>query len=219
MKNPAPMSRNQLFLPSRHALRLLASAAMAGGSVLLIAAAPPQANTCAACHGAAGLGDKAAGYPALAGQPARYLYWQLIDFQRGSRKSLIMQPIAKPLSKADISALAHYYASLPVPVAADKQSDGPGEDLAVDGARHQLAATPACNFCHGAGGTGSGPFPRLAGQPAAYLADQLKAWQRRTRPAGPLGLMGHVARQLSAQQIKEVSDYYAALSPHPPVSR
>ncbi|HET9147056.1 MAG TPA: c-type cytochrome, partial [Acetobacteraceae bacterium] len=63
------------------ALRLLASAAMAAGSVLLTAAAPPQVNTCAACHGAAGLGDKAVGYPALAGQPARYLYWQLIDFQ------------------------------------------------------------------------------------------------------------------------------------------
>jgi cytochrome c553 len=191
---------------------------------IALAAVPPDAAQCAACHGAAGpgnkaLGDKAAGYPALAGQSSRYLFWQLMDFKRGSRKNPVMQPIAKTLSKTEMAAIAGYYASLPVPVTPEPASlpNGPGKALAVHGIWHQsAAATPACDFCHGVNGTGSGPFPRLAGQPAPYLAAQLKAWQSGARPAGPLGLMGRIARQLSAQQIRAVAGYYAALSPHPP---
>ena len=185
----------------------------------LARAAPPQAIICAACHGTAGLGKRAAGYPSLAGQSARYLYWQLFDFKRGLRKNPTMQKIAETLSKTDRNTLAHYYAALPVPMASEPQGlpDGSGEQLALHGAWQGLSpAIPACDFCHGDYGVGSGPFPRLAGQPAAYLARQLRAWQKGTRPAGPLGLMGLVARKLSQQQTIEVSNYFSMLSPNPP---
>ena len=72
---------------------------------------------------------------------------------------------------------------------------------------------PACAQCHGPGGTGVGEdFPPLAGQPAAYLAEQLRAWQSGGRHPGPLGLMETIARKLSAADIQAVSDYYAGLA-------
>lgn len=182
-------------------------------------AAPPQAATCAACHGAAGLGNRARSYPSLAGQPARYLYWQLLDFKRGSRKNPIMQRIAQTLSKSDRTALAQYYAALPVPATAQSaQSAHPslGAQLARHGEwQRSSPGIPACDFCHGANGTGAGAFPRLAGQPASYLESQLRAWQTGARPAGPLGLMGHIARLLTRPQIIAVAHYYAALPPNP----
>ena len=183
--------------------------------------APPQIPACAACHGTAALGNRRKEYPALAGQSARYLFWQLMDFKRGTRRSPVMQPIARRLSKPEMTALAHDFAALPVPVSPEPATlpEGLGRELAVRGSTHQSSvATPACDFCHGANGTGAGPFPRLAGEPAAYLADQLRAWQQDTRPAGPLGLMGHVATGLSAREIQAVAAYYAVLAPHPPVN-
>lgn len=179
-------------------------------------AAPPQVIECAACHGPAGLGNNQKGYPSLAGQSARYLYWQLLDFKRGLRKNRIMQPIAKTLSRAESAALAGYYSTLPVPATSEPQElpSGLGAQLALHGERQPSPGIPACDFCHGTDGLGSGPFPRLAGQPAAYLAHQLQAWQTGSRPAGPLGLMGHVARTLTQPQIAAVSKYYSMLPDH-----
>jgi cytochrome c553 len=193
-------------------------------SVVLIAifctssaeSAPPQVIECAACHGAAGLGNNQNGYPSLAGQSARYLYWQLLDFKRGLRKNRIMQSIAKPLSRAERTALAGYYSALPIPATSEPQElpSGLGAQLALHGERQPSPGIPACDFCHGTDGLGAGPFPRLAGQPAAYLAHQLQAWQEGSRPAGPLGLMGHVARTLTQSQIAAVSKYYSMLPAH-----
>jgi cytochrome c553 len=71
---------------------------------------------------------------------------------------------------------------------------------------------PACAQCHGPAGSGVGAnFPPLAGQPAAYIAQQLKAWQDGSRPAGPLGLMQAVARKLKPADVQAVSDYYAGI--------
>lgn len=55
-------------------------------------------------------------------------------------------------------------------------------------------------------------FPPLAGQPAGYFADQLRAWQSGARHPGPLGLMQTIARKLSAAENQAVSDYNAGLA-------
>ncbi|MHB1303936.1 MAG: c-type cytochrome [Acidiphilium sp.] len=195
------MARNYLAV-------LLATLALPG----IAGASPPAA--CAACHGANGQGNRAAGYPSLAGQSARYLYWQLRDFSDGSRKSTVMRPIARSLTDAKMKALAAHYAALPSPVAPRpaKPPDSLGYRIATDGVPHPAAAaTPACDFCHGAAGAGAGPFPRLAGQPASYLAAQIAAWRNGSRAPGPLGIMGHIARDLSRKETLAVARYYAAL--------
>ena len=71
---------------------------------------------CIACHGPAGRGNAAAGYPALNGQHATYTVKQLQDYASGARQSYaaneVMQTIASRLSQEDMEALASYVQGL-----------------------------------------------------------------------------------------------------------
>lgn len=177
------------------------------------------APACITCHGAQGEGNPAAGFPQLAGLGAKYLTEQLEAMANGSRVSPVMAATAKALDPAQQQAVASYYASLPSPWNLDRlaatamhpvKPADTGAWLATRGAWDKNV--PACNQCHGPGGIGVGQnFPSLAGQPAAYIAGQLRAWQQGQRPPGPLGLMPAVATRLSAADIDAVSAYYAGL--------
>ena len=177
------------------------------------------APACITCHGARGEGNPAAGFPQLAGIGAKYLAEQLEAMANGSRVSPIMAATAKALSPAQQEAVARYYAALPSPLNTDRlaatamhpvKPADTGAWLATRGAWDKNV--PACNQCHGPGGIGVGEnFPSLAGQPAAYIAGQLRAWQQGQRPPGPLGLMPAVATRLSDAEIDAVSAYYAGL--------
>lgn len=155
-----------------------------------------------------------ANFPRLAGLGAPYLRAQLDAFADGSRKSPVMQPIAQALTPQQRAQVAAFFSAARAPAASPEEParspSEPGAWLATRG--RWEAAVPACAQCHGPGGVGVGDhFPPLAGQPAAYLADQLRAWQNGNRPPGPLGLMEAIARKLSAADIQAVSDYYAGL--------
>ena len=70
---------------------------------------------CSQCHGAdgSGVGEH---FPALAGQPARYIAEQLQAWQQGLRPPGplgLMPHVASKLSSGDIAAVAAYYAGLP----------------------------------------------------------------------------------------------------------
>ncbi|MCX7513166.1 c-type cytochrome [Frateuria hangzhouensis] len=170
--------------------------------------APP----CQSCHGTDGGGQAAAGFPRLAGLDAAYLARQLEDYAEGSRASAVMQPIARALSARERDAVAGYYAQLPVaamPAAPKPAADGAGATLATRGRWSEQV--PACEQCHGPGGVGVGAhFPPLAGQPAAYIESQLKAWQQGSRRNDPLELMQHLSRALSAEDIAAVAQWFAA---------
>ncbi len=67
----------------------------------------------------------------------------------------------------------------------------------------------ACQGCHGINGKSqSGHYPNLAGQRALYLENQLKAFQsgKRINP-----MMQSMAANLSKQEIKNISAYFASL--------
>lgn len=184
------------------------------------AAAPTQVSTvCAACHGANGLGNPNAGYPALAALPAPYIERQLLAFKHGTRKNAIMSSMASPLNAAQRKAIADYYADLKIPTKAEPNPmpGGQGAGLAMNGARHgKLTGVPGCGSCHGPQGIGVGTtFPRLAGLPKTYLAAQLIAWQKGTRKNDPLRLMQNLAKQLSTAQIDAVAAYFASLPANP----
>ena len=174
---------------------------------------------CATCHGAKGEGMAAAGFPYLAGQGKAYLALQLQDFASGARESPVMQPIAKSLTPEQIEAVTTYYSQLPTAFDSKTVSatvdtypvqGPPGAWLANRGDWEN--EIPACIQCHGPGGIGVGEhFPALAGLPAAYLSQQLMAWKSETRPAGPLSLMGKIAKRMSETQIEEVAAYFAGL--------
>ncbi len=204
---------------------LKAAGAMAGIGVLLtcgsaLAAPPANAAICASCHGANGMGNADAGFPALAGLPAPYLAAQIAGFQKGTRANAIMSGIVANLPAAQIEPIADYYAALPTPQTSEPEPlpGGPGAVLAIDGAwNHSTAGIPACDSCHGPYGLGVGDtVPRLAGQPSAYIVAQLDAWRKGSRKGDLLGLMKRVADKLTVDQIKAVATYYAALSANPP---
>lgn len=71
----------------------------------------------------------------------------------------------------------------------------------------------ACIGCHGANGIGlSDEFPNLAGQKAAYLARQLKAFRSGERRNPTMQAM---AKNLSDTDIEQLSAWFASLSPKP----
>lgn len=191
---------------------VLSAALLAGGAAF--AAAPPEAASCAACHGADGMGNAAAGYPRLAGLPKTYIAEQLKLLADGQRKNAVMAGMAKPLSPQQMDALAAYYSAMKpgtyTPAAAPAAAEAAlGQRLALRGDWDK--GIPACIRCHGPGLEGVGQnFPPLAGQSAAYIAGQIKAWQDGSRAGDPLGLMHTVASRMTAQQTQAVAAWIAA---------
>lgn len=77
-------------------------------------------------------------------------------------------------------------------------------------------ATEVCAACHGLNGVSvSDTIPNLAGQRAAYLENQLKAFKEGMRkpasPANPAAIMNAMAGLLSPAQIADVAAYFASL--------
>jgi cytochrome c553 len=101
------MKHQILTVLSAVALATVASVASAGD----VFAGKAKSVACAGCHGADGI-SVVPTYPNLAGQKEAYIISTLKGFRDGTRKNAIMNPMAKPLSDADIENLAAYYASL-----------------------------------------------------------------------------------------------------------
>lgn len=180
---------------------------------------PAAAASCLACHGAQGEGMTAAGYPRLAGLPAQYISDQLNAYIDGRRVNAIMSGMAKPLSAAQIQAVADYFSALrphttPGSPPTDAAQARLGQQIAMHGVWE--ASIPACFSCHAADGSGIPPaFPPIVGQPAAYVEAQIKAWQNGTRQGKPddlaNNLMHSVSTRMTEPQIKAVAAWLAAL--------
>lgn len=137
---------------------------------------PAAAAKCEACHD----GGNAA-MPRLEGQQAPYLAARIRSFSDLTRQSphaYYMFDINASLSDATVVALAKYIAAQPAATPAPKGSlAAKGEHLY----RFGDADVGACQECHGASAEGSGTVPRLAGQRAAYLREQLEDFSMFTR--------------------------------------
>jgi cytochrome c553 len=81
-----------------------------------------------------------------------------------------------------------------------------GAVIAAQGA----AGAPACAQCHAFNGVsdGSGAFPRIAGQSASYLAQQMQAFALGVRANA---VMSPIAKALSQDDIANVTAYYAGI--------
>lgn len=188
-----------------------ADASIAAGRQIAERGTPNGVPACTSCHGPRGEGMGA--FPRLAGTGKTYLLEQLDAFGAGTRQNPIMQPFVQKMTPAERAAAAAYFASLAAPAKASDKDATPADAGAWLATRGRWAdQVPACAQCHGAGGSGVGAnIPPLAGQPAEYIAAQLKAWRAGTRPPGPLALMQDVAKKLTDPDVTAVSTYYAAL--------
>lgn len=166
---------------------------------------------CAACHGADGNSVNPE-WPKLAGQGAPYLYKQLVDYKEGRRENALMTGQVANLSEQDMRDLAAFYA---------EQTTSPGtaaEDMAELGGqiyRGGNAATnvAACIACHAPSGAGNpaAMFPKVAGQHAAYSADQLRQFREGTRANDAGRMMRNIARRMTDEEINAVSEFMAGL--------
>ena len=187
------------------------------------AAGAAKAAACAACHGAKGIAV-APTFPNLAGQSQTYLYVQLRAFKDGARANPVMQPLAKALTDQDMRNLAAHFTSLPgKPAAHTAQASSRGATLFHDGDATQ--GVPPCQGCHGVDGRGPHPdptstapqpawstFPALAGQNAAYVLAQLKAYHDGTRVGTSNDkVMQGVAHNLGAADMRALADYVSTL--------
>ena len=173
-------------------------------------------SVCAACHGADGNSAIPAN-PSIAGQPAEYLYKQLVNFKSeggkpAERPSPVMTAIVANLSRDDMMNAAVYYANQEA-----KPRDARNAELVKIGQTIYRGGVisrgvPACASCHGANGAGiPAQFPRLGGQHAQYTADQLKAFRAGARANDPNRMMRAIAIKLTDREIDAVAQYVQGL--------
>lgn len=203
------------FLISLAAAVALAAGTVSGGGPASAQQADVEAGrdasaTCVACHGADG-NSPTDQFPHLAGQVPGYIAAQLAKFQSGERENAVMAGLVAALSEQDMANLDAYYSSLEGKKGAitpDQEADAlAGGKIYRGGYKPYHIA--ACMGCHGPSGHGIPPaFPRIAGQPAAYIEAQLLAYKSGAR-VNPI--MNSVSFALSAQQIRELALYISAL--------
>ena len=82
-----------------------------------------------------------------------------------------------------------------------------GAEIAAQGT---AAGAPACAQCHAFNGVSdaSGAFPRIAGQSAMYLAEQLRDFGSGVRTNA---LMSPIAKALTPDDVADVATYYAGV--------
>ena len=75
------------------------------------AAGKAKAGMCMACHGVNGISSNDI-WPNLAGQKRGYLVKQIKAFRDGKRIDVMMAPMVKSLTDADIDNLSDYYSAM-----------------------------------------------------------------------------------------------------------
>ena len=119
-----------------------------------------------------------------------------------------MNTIARIAAATVLSSLAAVSAA----PAVAQESSADGARIASNGGQG-FAACASCHGAHGEGQAAAG-FPRLTGQTGEYLANQLHAYATGQRVNS---VMQPIAKAMSAQQQRAVSDYYAQMA-SPPAS-
>jgi cytochrome c553 len=169
-------------------------------------------TACAACHGSGtGAAQTAPNFPKLDGQHAAYLDKQLREYKSGKRKSAIMAPIITALKKQQIPEMVKHFASQTPARGAgpNAQPAGGGKALYEEGNRPK--GVPGCVGCHLPDGAGHERYPRLAGQPEAYIVQQLMDFKSGARSNDRAHVMRYIAGRLTEEEMKAVAAYVAGL--------
>jgi cytochrome c553 len=165
-----------------------------------------QAMTCSACHGFAG-NSRVEAVPILAGITPAYFRKAIEDYATGKRVSPEMEPFAKQVKLLGVDEVAAYFAAQrrePTPIKADRAATERGR-----------AAVTQCATCHGPQGQGDPAklVPRIAGQPAAYLRNQLLLFKADKRSPGDAELtkMKAVLKTIPDEALADAAAYYSSL--------
>lgn len=174
-------------------------------------AAPPPPVVkakCSTCHGIDGIGGEPA-TPRLAGLNPAYIVKQIKNFAEGRRRNEDMAPLAGELGEDGMQAVAAWYGSqLPMPgKPVDAKLAAAGKQLFEEG--NGDPDVQPCVACHQPDAGGNARFPRLAGQSATYLQNQLGEFKAGRRTSDPQ--MVSIAQKLSSQEIRALVAYLGGL--------
>ncbi|MCB1864717.1 MAG: c-type cytochrome [Chromatiales bacterium] len=180
------------------------AAALLGVSQAALAdpAATVVSAPCAGCHGT--YGDSAGDAPVIAGQSEMYLVSTMTAYRDGTRYATIMDRIAKGYDDAQIKAMSGFFAAQTWP----KITAGSG-----DAARgQQLHTQLGCLGCHGPTGIAPSPLtPRIAGQYAGFLAQQMRDYKDASKPVSPSAMtMRFMLGNVSDADIDALAAFYSA---------
>ena len=219
--------------------RALYVAAGAGRAATQAADAAPSAPralyvaACASCHGADAQGNPLIDAPVLAGLSAAYLERQIDGFRQGYRgghpddpEGREMRPMIDGFADADLTALAGWLASLPVPApagaAAGRVEAAVGEAAPEGDPARGETLYAACAVCHGRSGEGRDALgaPRLAGQASWYTARQLRRFISGVRGSHPDDTSGASMRasvaDLDPRDVPDIVAWLEMLRPPAP---
>ena len=158
------------------------------------------AANCIGCHGSIGHGGHTDHNPApnLYAQQPSYLINQLNAFKTGTRSNAIMNAMASNLSDEDIKNIAAYFSNVPT---VKRESNLPLAKIGKEKAS-------MCLGCHGSSAEGNGQYPRLAGQRADYLVNQLANFKAGLRKNGQ---MQAIAKTLNEDDMQALAAYFSGL--------
>jgi cytochrome c553 len=162
-----------------------------------------QVKLCSACHGEKGIPQEKT-TPIIWGQHQGYLYLQLRDFKNGDRKNEQMGPVAEPLERADMLALAEYFSKKAWPRTVQPPAK---DDVALTAARANTAV--GCTGCHQNQYRGEGTQARLAGQTREYLFKTML--EIRTGARGNNPGMTTLMKATNEEDIAALAEYLAGL--------
>ena len=162
-------------------------------------------GVCFMCHGLEGESSSEV-FPRLAGQHWEYVAKQLDNFKSGKRKSTAMADMSAKLKPDEMVALGKYFEKMAVPVEPAKDTDLAAVGKYIYHVGNKFNGIPACASCHGQDATGTSTLPRLAGQYASYIDNQLKSFGKRER-TNDNAVMHAVASKMSALEMAAVAEY------------
>ena len=194
-----------------------------------LAAPPVVTRYCSSCHGMDGK-SQLPYIPRLAGLSAKYTAAKLASFRAvapapvdetfsrvahlgsavkdphiTSLAAVHMVGIARTISPEAVKAASAWYAAqTPAnPRGTRGRLIDEGKDLFINGLESQNL--PACQTCHGSEAEGTDKAPRLAGQNAAYIVNQLALFRSGERHNAPE--MSGVARYVESAQARALAAY------------
>lgn len=166
-------------------------------------AAVDLSNACVVCHGKPGRVPMV-GVPQINGQHEEYLYLQLAAYAAGTRQNIQMQSAVRGLPDDTLRELARLFAGNANVAVADG-------DSGLEALGRNLSAY--CIACHGGNGKpAANEWPIIAGQSAAYVTAQLRAYKSGERVNGHM--QAAVAR-FSDDQLVALGAFYSRLAPTP----
>jgi cytochrome c553 len=193
-------------------LVVVVSGLVLGGTVGVGVAGPldtpgyAKTVTCSACHGYSG-NSRVEAVPILAGMAPEYFKKAIEDYATGKRLSPEMEPFAKQVKLLGVDEVAAFFA------AQRREPASPRPDRA--GVERGRAAATQCAACHGPEGQGDAAklVPRIAGQPAVYLRNQLVLFKADKRSPGDEAVtkMKAALKAVSDETLADLAAYYASL--------